>query len=465
MLPNEFVKKYQELLGDQQAQRLFDALTKGKAKKGFRLNPLKTEFSQVQYPLDHPIREIPNAYYGSISGHDSEWTGGYVYSQDPSAMVASRVLKPLPGEKVLDLCAAPGGKSTSLGEQLQGKGLLVANEISRKRAKSLRENLERWGLTNVLLTNETPARLAQKFPDYFDKILVDAPCSGEGMFRKDPDAMTYWSNQQVQFCQTRQKEILTEAFKMLRPGGRLVYATCTFSPEEDEKIVLWLLQQKNLELVPIETSLKADSEWEKDSEVNLPRVPGTLRFWPQDGFGEGQFVAMIQKRANEGKSTAVLNHQTSAQRHDHQNSKERLTSKERSQISDQLALFNFPEPLKSQLPQCQNSHQHIFIPVIPPKELTGLHVLSNGVELGLLKPGRFEPSHQLAEVLGQCRQNQVYDLNDQDYQRYIGGEALSYHGQCQGYLLIRHRNHIFSFGKAGHDGILKNFYPKGLRQK
>ena len=187
-----------------------------------------------------------------MSGNDSEWLAGKVYSQDPSAMYPAQVAQIKPGEKVLDLCAAPGGKSTALVEKLKGDGVLVANEISTTRAKALRENLERWGATNSVVTNESPAHLAVNFKNFFDKIVVDAPCSGEGMFRKEPDAIKYWSQEYVLTCQTRQKEILNSAVEMLKPGGSLVYSTCTYSPEEDEQIVAWLVKEYGFKVLPIE---------------------------------------------------------------------------------------------------------------------------------------------------------------------------------------------------------------------
>ena len=180
------------------------------------MNPLKANYQKVSYDLSEPVNGVEDAYYGEISGRDIEWVNGYVYSQDPSAMYPAEALGVKPGQKVLDLCAAPGGKSTALLSALKNEGLLVANEISASRAKNLRENIERWGASNCLVTNEDTSQLAKKFPHFFDAILVDAPCSGEGMFRKNHDAVTYWSQEYVLECSSRQKEILNEAVKMLK---------------------------------------------------------------------------------------------------------------------------------------------------------------------------------------------------------------------------------------------------------
>ncbi len=166
-------------------------------------------------------------------------------------MFVGEVAHPKPGERVLDLCAAPGGKTTHIGSYMDNQGLLIANEIDAKRAKVLLENVERFGLSNTVVTNSTPAIMAQQLPEFFDRILVDAPCSGEGMFRKDPDAVKYWSLDYPVECARRQREILTEAVKNLKPGGELIYSTCTFAPEEDEQIIAWLVTQFGFEILPI----------------------------------------------------------------------------------------------------------------------------------------------------------------------------------------------------------------------
>lgn len=283
-LPIEFKEKYQNLLGTTKAQKMFDAMNEN-SKKAFRINLLKSP--NVSYPLNKKIPDIKNGYYGEISGNDPEWVSGSVYSQDPSAMFPAHIAQIKPGEKVLDLCAAPGGKSTGLGEQLAGEGILVANEISNTRAKILRENIERWGITNALVTNASPDELVPYFTQFFDKILVDAPCSGEGMFRKNPEAIEYWSADYVQTCKTRQQEILNAAVKMLVPGGQLIYSTCTFSPEEDEHIVQWLVDTYDMQVLPIENVASnkishGNPEWSNGN----PDLAKTLRFWPQDNLGK-----------------------------------------------------------------------------------------------------------------------------------------------------------------------------------
>lgn len=461
-LPVEFIEKYQNLLGEEESSKFFAAID-GASKKGFRLNPLKNNYQKVHYSLDEPIEFTKDGYYGEVSGRDSEWTAGYVYSQDPSAMYPAVSLDVKPGEKVLDLCAAPGGKSTALASMLGDKGLLVANEISKSRAKDLRENLERWGATNVVVTNESPDRLAKKLPEFFDKILVDAPCSGEGMFRKDPDAMQYWSPEYVLTCQARQKEILIEAMKMLKPGGEIVYSTCTYSPEEDEEIVAWLVENYNLKIEPIKLYSGMSvgrPEWIKSK---LPELKDTIRLWFQDGVGEGQFVAHLKNI--DQPQEAPLKVKKRKKKHQKKSTIARLTKDEIAVVLKVLENFVLPDSLENWQKLVLQSNGHVFVPAIDSEMLTELHVLNNGVELGLLKKKRFEPSHQLAEVLGQKQQTQLINLdNKDDYERYLHGETIKVESKLRGFVLVAYENHIFSFGKIGNDQILKNFYPKGLRK-
>ena len=342
-LPVEFIKKYQNLLGEEESNKFFAAIDSS-SKKGFRLNPLKNNYQDVQYSLEEPIEFTSDGYYGEVSGRDSEWTGGYVYSQDPSAMYPAVALNVKPGEKVLDLCAAPGA-------------------------------------TNVVVTNESPERLSKKLPHFFDKILVDAPCSGEGMFRKDPAAMQYWSPEYVLTCQTRQKEILTQAMKMLKPGGELVYSTCTYSPEEDEEIVAWLVENYHLKIEPLKLypgMSMGKADWSKS---NLPELKDAVRLWFQNGVGEGQFVAHL-KSTEEAQAVSI---KVKKKKHHKKSSITRLTKEEITTVEKVLDHFVLPVSLKNWQKTVLQSNGHVFVPAIDPELLNELHILNNGVELGLLK--------------------------------------------------------------------------------
>ena len=416
--------------------------------------------------MSRPVPGIPNAYYGEISGKDVEWTSGTVYSQDPAAMFPAHLTDVAPGDRVLDLCAAPGGKSTALGEKLQGQGLLVANEISPSRAKILRENLERWGLTNALVTNGSSEDLSSKFPAFFDAILVDAPCSGEGMFRKSEDAIKYWSEDNVLTCQARQQEILQEAVKMLKPGGQLVYSTCTFSPEEDEAIVSWLIdnygftvEERDLEGVP---TAAGRPEWGNGN----PELARCFRFWPQDGLGEGQFVAVLRLPA---ASNAASGEKPAKRKQDKRKKRggrreDQISREDLEYVTEALQGLSLPAGLENWSSRLQKSKDHVFVPLFAPDSLRGLKILSNGMELGMLKKKRFEPSHQLAEALGQIKQDRVVDLDEGQYERYLHGESLQTASQLKGFVLVASKGQVFSFGKLTTSGQLKNFYPKGLRQ-
>ncbi|GAA3636270.1 RsmF rRNA methyltransferase first C-terminal domain-containing protein [Lactobacillus hamsteri] len=457
-LPIEFKDKYQKLLGNDEAEKMFSAMDQ-ESKKAYRINPLKFE-NNVSYDKTEEVPDIPNAFYGEVSGQDPEWVSGTVYSQDPSAMFPAWIANVQAGEKVLDLCAAPGGKSTALGQALKGEGLLVANEISASRVKALRENIERWGISNALITNNDSFALAKVFPQFFDKILVDAPCSGEGMFRKNPEAIEYWSPEYVQTCQDRQQEILEQAVKMLKPGGKLIYSTCTFSPEEDEEIVSWLVKNYKMEIQPI-TMINSDKvshgrpEW-----GSVDHLERTLRFWPQDNLGEGQFAAILKMPGELGKENSK---KSKKKKKDKRNNLS-LTKDEKEYIAKVLDKFNLPKEISDWQKRALVRKDHVFIPAISEQNLKGLNIVNDGLELGILKKKRFEPGHHLAEALGQVEQKNVINLSsEEDYMSYLHGETVKVDTDLRGFVLVAFNKMIFSFGKIAGNGVLKNFYPKGLR--
>lgn len=458
-LPQDFIAKYTKLLGAPKSAELIAALNE-LPKKAFRINSLKQP-ENVVYDTSKPVAGIANAFFGQVNGQDPEWVSGTVYSQDPAAMFPAQIAGVKPGEKVLDLCAAPGGKSTALGEQLQGQGLLVANEISASRAKILRENIERWGIGNALVISERPQKLASQFERFFDRILVDAPCSGEGMFRKNPEAIKYWSLDYIQVCQQRQKGILTSAVQMLKPGGKLIYSTCTFAPEEDEQIVAWLTQNFDFKVKPLACGEDVEAEpGHPEWANNDPQLKNTLRFCPFDNLGEGQFVAKLEL----GSTTMSAHHSLKAKAPKRRMPREkgRLSKAELALIEPVLVLFNLPAGLENWRSSCRVSQQHVFVPALDLANYQ-LKVLSNGLELGMLKKNRFEPGHQLAMFLGQTTQERVVELSEEEYFCYLHGETLKKPLDPPGFVLVSCRGLIFSFGKVTPNGILKNFYPKGLR--
>ena len=439
MLPAGFAERMQKLLKDEYPAFL-DALAQPRS-LGLRLNPLKTDappelpFSLKQIPWE------PLGYYYSASDRPGlhPWhDAGLYYLQEPSAMAPAALLDPQPGERILDLCAAPGGKTTQIAGRMQGKGLLVSNEIHPNRAKILSSNVERLGIANALVLNEHPARLAERFIGWFDRVLVDAPCSGEGMFRRSDAACADWSEQLVEACAKRQSEILESAVTMLRPGGRLVYSTCTFSPEEDEGVVQSLLE-RHPELSLEETDCPFFSEgrpdWIADGRPELRRA---CRLFPHKLSGDGHFAAVLRK--NDGEPPAP----------DFQ-PEERLSAE----------TLRFAMELGVSLPEgiCVRFGQTEFLAPKELPELRGLRALRPGLELGSVQKGRFEPAHALALWLKDAANKR--ELTEQEAADYLSGLTVS--GTASGWTLLTFGGLSIGWGK-GSNGVIKNRYPKGLRR-
>lgn len=451
-LPTAFIHKFEALLKDE--SEIFFATYHNPKMSGIRVNPIKiteTEFLKLSpFSLEKiPFVENGFYYYPEIDqpGKHPYHHAGLYYIQEPSAMFVAAQLAPAPGEKVLDLCAAPGGKTTQLAGMMAQRGILVANELNGKRAKALSENIERLGITNALVTNETPERLADRFEGYFDKILVDAPCSGEGMFRKDEEAIRFWSEEHVEACARQQKNILDAAYSMLKEGGILVYSTCTFSPEENEQSIESFLEKyPDLELLPIEKQegIKAGRpEWSKSQTHEMEK---TARLWPHHLKGEGHFVAKIKKTAST-KPTAAKEAASNAGKATlkdyHEFAKQTLNSRN----FENYYLYN--QQLYSLPAECPN--------------FQGLKVLRAGLHLGELKKNRFEPNHALALALSEEEVTSSISLSSENDQwlPYLKGETFT-SGMDRGWTLVTIDGYPLGWGKEA-KGTLKNFYPKGLR--
>ena len=323
MLPEDFRIRMRDLLTESEYAAFLSCYGQ-KRFYSLRINPLKADREQVLRLFEQenlqPVPWEPDGFYypedfrpGRLPLHEA----GMYYIQEASAMLPAVLCDVKPGDRVLDLCAAPGGKSTKLAACLQGKGILVANEIHPERAKVLSSNLERMGVRNALVTNETPQSLASRFPLFFDRIVVDAPCSGEGMFRKEEEALIHWSPENVRMCAERQLEILEEASSMLRAGGRLVYSTCTFSPEENEGVIFRFLMDHpdfSVVSVPDLPGIRAEEwglscgrpDWLSKAGIDAAsfgsagperaeELGGTIRLWPHLLKGEGHFAAVLRK--------------------------------------------------------------------------------------------------------------------------------------------------------------------------
>ncbi|HFI0404041.1 TPA: RsmF rRNA methyltransferase first C-terminal domain-containing protein [Streptococcus suis] len=430
-LPQDFIDKYSHLLG-QEAQAFFESFEQS-AISGFRTNPLK----EGQIAFDNPIPDMPWSYYGKVSGKSPEHVTGLVYSQEPAAQVVGQVASPEKSMKVLDLAAAPGGKSTHLLSYLDNTGLLVSNEISSKRAKILAENIERFGARNVVVTNESADRLAKVFPAYFDMIVLDAPCSGEGMFRKDPDAIQYWSKDYPAQCASLQREILESALTMLAPDGQLIYSTCTWSPEENEEIVTWLLENYELELVDIPKI---------NGMVEGIGYPQTARMYPHHFSGEGQFVAKFrflgeakQKKLKPGKSNLNREQQTLWKEF------------EEKQLNVQL----------SGLLQVFGDNLYLLPDGLP--DLSKVKIARNGLHLGTFKKKRFEPSFALGLALHSTEVKNRVEISLEDFPAYVAGQTVAVSKDLpNGWYQVAVQGNGLGFAKIV-SGTLKNTFPKGLR--
>lgn len=379
---------------------------------------------------------------------------GVFYVQEPSAAMPAALLHVRPGERVLDLCAAPGGKSSQLAAALMGEGVLVANEYEAARAAVLRGNLERMGVRNAVVLNETGARIAAAFPYFFDKVLVDAPCSGEGMFRKEPEALRQHSAALVARCAALGAQILDDAAAVLRPGGILCYSTCTFAPEEDEgQIGAFLARHPDFALLPVETQAGAPGERARCGAFPFP-AEYTRRVYPCHG-GEGHFMALLQKKAaaqsgEDGMWENILS-----------------AKKARAPRGAEQALKSCRTFLQEYFPSLAACPlavygEDVFLPAAPMLPQT-LRIVRNGVWAGSAAKGRFEPAHQLFMACGaQCENIEHLTQDDARCAAWLRGEAIQAQTAAPGWTAVLVDGFPLGFGKQS-CGIVKNHYPKGLR--
>ena len=430
-LPEKFIENMKKQLPENEWEAFFACYEK-KPFKGVRLNGLKGgryALKPLLPFLGEPIPWEENGFYTDeekLGGNPLHFAGAF-YSQEPSAMSAAPLLEVKPGERVLDLCSAPGGKGTQLACAMDGKGIIVLNEPVSSRAKILSQNVERMGIKNAVVLNEYPDALATKFQGYFDKILVDAPCSGEGMFRKNAEeALGEWSEENVALCAERQKGILDCATKMLRVGGRLVYSTCTFAIAEDEGQVRdYLASQPEMQLLKQE------------------------KLYPHKVDGEGHFVALFEKisRTEEWESR-LKEHKRSVT-----NSGEKAYRDFEKTFFKEKFAFRLHEVngILYELPE------NVF-------DWKGLQVLRVGVRLGEVKNGRFEPSHSLAMCVkaDECKNVVDFTADDEKLEKYLRGETFDW-DIPNGWCVVCVHGLPVGLGKAV-GGTVKNHLPKGLRK-
>jgi len=455
-LPTAYIAQMRQLLLSE--DQAFLAAYQQLPHFALRLNTLKATNLPTAW-ANWEIKQTPWCQAGfmiqndlSLGKHPYHAAGLY-YLQEPSAMAVAQVLSPQPGERVLDLAATPGGKSTHLASLMQNQGLLIANEIHPQRVWELAKNLERWGAHNTTITNETPERLAAHFGATFDRVLVDAPCSGEGMFRKSEAARRDWSPELVKSCALRQGAILEEAVKLVRPGGWLAYSTCTFNPTENEVVIVRLLDD-HPELGLVETPDQAGfspgrPDWARGSEAR-PELARAVRIWPHRSPGEGHFVALLQKSAEVSQLNAGK-----------VGSKSRKIEPTIGKNLDDFRRAALDISINPGRLMQAGSYLYYLPENLP--DFRGLKVIHPGWWLGTLKKDRFEPSHALALGLRASQARQVLNFSAQsdEIEAYLHGETLSDPGE-NGWILVCVDGFPLGWGKRW-NGVVKNYYPRGLR--
>ena len=477
-LPIEFEKKMKAFLGDEWDDFLYSY--DNNRFQALRFNTLKVqsheEIMRILKVLgispDKKVSWADEAYYFDENvrpGKHPYHEMGLYYIQEPSAMSAAALLAPKPGMRVLDLCAAPGGKSTQLATYLGDSGLLVSNEINTQRSRILSQNIERMGIKNAIVTNEDSFVLASHFPGFFNAIQVDAPCSGEGMFRKLPEAIEQWSMENVAICAARQKEILDNAAVMLKPGGVIVYSTCTFSKEENEDVIEYFL--------------------ERHPDFTLEEME---RFWPHKVDGEGHFVAKLVRRGsvnefdagydvcedscNKVEDTGL---KVDRKTKKNKNSKNRKNETKPALTKENMKLLSefLDETISEDVAAwIKNSRLVMFgeqLYRLPDMEvdIKGLKVQRAGLHIGEFKKQRFEPSHSLALALKISEAKNVVKLTWDDPQTtgFFNGQSVMLSdeqtAECKkGWALVCVDGYPAGWGKVN-GAQVKNHYPKGLRNK
>lgn len=447
-LPKLFTERMKDMLGAEYDE-FYEAFLTSAVCFGIRINTLKENAAEAVWNVTGALEGVPwcrDGFYADkslISGNHPFHHAGLFYFQEPSAMCAVEGLPIDEGDKILDLCAAPGGKSAQAGAKLKGSGLIVSNEIVKKRADILSENMERMGIINAVVTNETPQRLAEKYPLFFDKVIVDAPCSGEGMFRKEPQAITEWSIEHTVSCSIRQRHILDCAVKTLKAGGMLIYSTCTFAPEENEKIVSYLADIHGLEIEAMPSLEMLDSGRSEWAETGRD-MSETRRVFPHHQKGEGHFAALFRKPGEMPASEMAKPRKNG----DFVKLwKEFERQYMNTSIDGDFVLFGENLYLKPQ-----------------GIDIDKIKVMRCGLHLGQCKKNRFEPSHALALAMKKedFKNTEDFDCNDEKIRSYLIGNVIE--SNKSGWCAVCVNGYPLGWGKAS-GGVLKNHYPKHLRLK
>ncbi|MBP5761994.1 MAG: RsmF rRNA methyltransferase first C-terminal domain-containing protein [Lachnospiraceae bacterium] len=458
MLPEEFLNGIREMIGEEETLLLEQACEE-ESVKALRLNPLKKtaddmtdlhtemKLEKLSYEPDGYLFD-PERAPGRRPFHDA----GAYYIQDPGAMIPGALLKfsgyLKEGMKVLDLCASPGGKSTQIASAMAGKGILFSNEIVKNRCGVLSANIERMGITNAVVLNETPERLAERFAGYFDIVIVDAPCSGEGLFRKNSDAVLQWSRDNVRLCAERQESILEDAYKCLKSGGYLLYSTCTFERCENEDRVSGLISE-HPDMHLLDTGFfKKTAEGLRDG---FDDCHDAIRVWPMYFKGEGHFAALLQKEGNSADSLPPGGY-------------EPVSGIKTGKALDEFLSGTLTKEAAGRITSAKDRFRlfgdNLFIMPEDTPSLSGLKVARCGLHIGTFKKDRFEPAHALALALGEGDVLLSKRVDEAEAESFVKGMTLS--GDGKGWCLISVGGYSLGWGKAS-GGIIKNHYPRGLR--
>lgn len=432
---------------------------------GLRINTSKADPTKLTDALPWAAQPVPWCPAGFVlpdpparPGRHPWHAAGVFYLQDPSAMAVAEAVDIAPGMWVADLAAAPGGKATRLSERAGPTGFLLANDVQPDRALALGQNLERWGAGNTVLVRAEVAELASAWGDVFDVVLLDAPCSGEGMFRKSPDARTMWSEATVDACAARQDALLDEAARMVAPGGAMVYSTCTFAPEENEEIVAgFLAQHPSFEIEPITLTGLATGRADWAGSEALSSLTGTARLWPHRHAGEGHFLAVLRHRPSGGVAAG-----RSADRTRHFAPARDDLEAAAAELLEAFAVDALATRPWAGRALVQRGDQIYARPTGTP-DLTAGNLIRPGLWLGTVKTKRFEPSHALALALTADQAVQKIDLvmEDPELAAYLTGLELSSEGD-DGWLLVCVDGYPLGWGRRVR-GVVRNAYPKGLR--
>lgn len=508
-LPERYKENMKELLGEEYKEYL--GCFEQPSQTALRINTLKIRPEEFQTISPFDLQQIAwtakGFYYdakkASPSGHPHYFAGLY-YIQEPSAMIPASILPVEPGDKVLDLCAAPGGKATELAAKLQGRGMLLANDISVSRAMALAKNLQKTGAVNTVVTAETPEKLAMHLPVFFDKILIDAPCSGEGMFRRDPKMVKDWEEKGPSYYAPIQRQILQRAWEMLKPGGKMVYSTCTFSPQEDEGMIQWFLDTyPDMRIAPV-TRYPGFSEgrpdWIKAGDASLCHC---IRIFPHRAQGEGHFAVLLEKKAaasaeeenltdiQDSCSGGVFTERilnggagytcdsrtdtedrqsgeqgSSRSRGKKKNKKQKGNGNEKKTSDQNMGqVTEFMKDIHGLSGNIQIKKENAILLPVDWQALRGLRIITEGLLLGERKKQQFEPSVQLALAMTKDAYASCLDLPSEDERvlRYLKGETLQCEENYKGYVLLCTDGYPLGWCKGNGQGMLKNKYYAGWR--